>query len=308
MALTFKQLEAFRAVIAAGSVTRAAAALRVSQPAISRLLAEMEQQAGFALFVRSSRSLSPTARARALHAEVERSFVGFRRIESVIMALRERGEGQLRLAVVPSLASIVSSRLIGPFVERHPQASVSLEIVATLNALDWRSTGAVDLGVTFEPTTAPGVHSVRIGRTEAVCVTPVGHPLTRLGRDVRPQDLRGATFVSYQSDSLFRGEVDRLFAARDVRRDMRLDARTTAAVCELVAATGGVAIAPCPGPDIVADARLALLRFRPRMASQVTIVTPSGATPSLVQSFIAHACAEKVDFAGDLPIRRSRAA
>lgn len=308
MALTFRQLETFRTVISAGGVTRAAEALGVSQPAVSRTLAELEQQVGFPLFLRSARTLAPTARARLLHAEIERSFRGLRHIGQVAEALRERGEGQLRLAVVPSLMSIVASRLIAPFAARHGAASVSLEVVATLNALDWRGARPVDLGVTFEPTTASGVETSRIGRTEAVCVAPARHPLTRLARDIRPEDLRDAPFVSYMSDSLFRGEVDRLFAARRIRRDLRLEARTTAAVCELVAATGGVAIAPCPGPDIVADARLALLRFRPAIASQVTLVQPQGVASPLALAFAEHAVAAKVDFTGDVPARRARKA
>lgn len=308
VALTFRQLETFRTVIAAGGVTRAAAALGVSQPAVSRMIAELEQQVGFPLFLRSARSLAPTARARLLHAEIERSFLGLRHIGQVAEALRARGEGQLRLAVVPSLLPSVASRLVAPFAARHGAASVSLEVVATLNALDWGGARPVDLGVTFEPTTAPGVETRRIGRTEAVCVAPARHPLTRLHRDIRPEDLRDAPFISYMTDSMFRAEVDRLFAARKIGRDLRLEARTTAAVCELVAATGGVAIAPCPGPDIVADQRLALLRFRPAIASQVSLVRPAGVASPLALAFIEQALAAKVDFTGDLPARRANRA
>lgn len=301
MAMTFKQLEAFHAVIAAGSVTRAAETLRVSQPAISRMLADLEASAGFPLFVRSARQLNPTERARALHAEVERSLVGLGQIESVARALRERGEGRLRLAVIPSLLSAVAERMLAPFAAAHPQVSTSLEVASTLDALDWLSARQAELGVTFEPMSQPGVEVDVIGATEAACVTPAGHPLALRGGPVGPADLAGWPFISYRQDSVFRADVDRLFDAVAAPRDLRFEARTTAAVCELVAALGGVAVIPCPGPAIAADARLALLPFRPRLSSQVLLVRGPGLISPPARAFIDFIRARPLDFVGPLP-------
>ncbi len=297
MAITHRQLEAFDALMSAGVMTRAAARLGVSQPAISRMIADLEESFGFTLFVRSSRSMVPTQRARTLHLEVQRSFLGIGHIEAIAVGLKERGEGQLRLGVVPSLLPVVSSALIAPFAASHPAASISIEVVATLNALDWASFRQTDLGITHEPMTSAGLTMTSIGRTQAVCVVPAGHRLTRLDRTVCPSDLLADPFISYKPDSSFRADIDRIFAAEGLLRDLRFEARTSAAVCELVAALGAVAIVPSPGPHLAADERLATLAFSPRLTADVVLVQPAGGASSpLARSFMAFACDQHVDF------------
>jgi DNA-binding transcriptional LysR family regulator len=305
MPITIKQLEAYHAVMSLGSVTRASRQLGVSQPAISRIIADFEESAGFPLFTRASRNLVPTARGRALHAEVARAYLGLGHIENSMQTLRERGEGQLRLGVVPSLLSHVSQNLVASFMRLHPQASITVEVVATLNALDWVSFRQTDLGITFEAISGSGIETSVIGQTEAACVVPKDHRLALAGKRVKARDLTGEVFVSYMPDSGFRIEIDRLFTLQGIQRDLRLEARTTAAVCELAAALGGVTIVPSPGPHLAADTRLAILPFRPRLVSDVVLVQPTGMVhPPLASAFAAHAIAQRIDFLADFPASR----
>ncbi len=302
MSITLKQLEAYHAVMSLGSVTRAARQLGVSQPAISRIIADFEDSAGFPLFTRASRNLVPTARGRALHAEVARTYLGLGHIENSMQMLRDRGEGQLRLGVVPSLLSHVSHHLVAPFMRLHPQASISVEVVATLNTVDWASFRQTDLGITFEAISGSGIETSVIGQTEAACVVPAGHRLATSGKPVHARDLTGETFISYMPDSGFRTEVDRIFSREGIPRDLRLEARTTAAVCELAAAMGGVTIVPSPGPQLAADTRMAILPFRPRLVSDVVLVKPGGSVLSpLTSAFAAYASGKCIDFLADLP-------
>jgi DNA-binding transcriptional LysR family regulator len=284
MALTLRQVEAFHAVMSAGGVTRAADLLGVSQPAISRMIAEFEAAVGFPLFLRASRTLVPTPRARALHAEVERSFLGLGHIAAIAAGLRERGEGQLRLVVVPSLLPMACEGPVAEFARRFPAAGVSIEVAAALNAIDWAAARHADLGITTEDIVNPSVIAEPIGRIEAVCVMPAAHRLAAIRRPIRPRDLADALFVSFRPDSAFRAEIDRVFDAAAVARDLRIEARTTAAVCELVAALGGVAVVPVGGPHLAADTRLAVRPFAPRLISPVALIRPTGAPLSPLAS------------------------
>jgi DNA-binding transcriptional LysR family regulator len=300
MAMTFKQLEAFHAVMAAGSATRAAEMLGVSQPAISRMIADLEASAGFPLFVRSARHLAPTERARQLHVEVERSLIGLSQIAAFAQGLRERGEGQLRLAVIPSLLAYVCEGMLAPFAEAHPQISVHVEASASLDAMDWHKARQADLGVTFDPMSQSGVELDPLGETEAVCVVPSLHPLALRGLPVAPADLLDGPFISYRLDAAFRARIDRLFEGLPPR-DLRFQARTTAAVCELVAALGGAAIVPCPSPAVAADGRLALLPFRPLLSSPVLLVRPPGLPSPPAQAFLDFIRSRHFEFIGKLP-------
>ena len=76
MNITFRQIDAFRIVVSMGSVTEAAKVLGISQPAVSRLIADLETEVGFQLFRRSGRVLVPTDEARLLVAEVRQAVSG----------------------------------------------------------------------------------------------------------------------------------------------------------------------------------------------------------------------------------------
>ena len=76
MNITFRQVDAFHAVVPSGSVNGASALLGVSQPVISRLISDLEKVVGFALFNRQGRVLVPTPEGRMLVAEVRQAVTG----------------------------------------------------------------------------------------------------------------------------------------------------------------------------------------------------------------------------------------
>ena len=79
--MNLRQIEVFRAVMLAGSVTDAARLLHVSQPGVSRMLGHIEVQLGVRLFERGRGKLRPTPEAQALYAEVEHVYRGVQRID-----------------------------------------------------------------------------------------------------------------------------------------------------------------------------------------------------------------------------------
>ena len=78
--MELRQLEAFAAVMSTGSVTAAGRLLGRSQPAISRLLQELEAEIGYALFSRSGPRVTPTEQGFLLYEDVERALAGMRQI------------------------------------------------------------------------------------------------------------------------------------------------------------------------------------------------------------------------------------
>ncbi len=78
MRINLRQIEAFSAAIEFGSATAASEVLHITQPAVSRLIADLERVVGFQQFERRARGLVPTQDAHTLYEEVKRSFVGWR--------------------------------------------------------------------------------------------------------------------------------------------------------------------------------------------------------------------------------------
>lgn len=268
---TFRQIEAFQAVMTNGSVTKAADALGLGQPAVSRLIADLEEAVGLRLFVRTARSLVPTTKARELAREVERSFLGMNHICSTARRLAESDHGAVRIAVVPSLLDEIVPELLGPFTKAHPEIGVSLEVATTLETAELLSTVNCDFGITNEHTLVNGLNVQVVARRAAECAMPRRHRLAQFGRPLKPEDFEGERFVSFMPTSGFRRQIDKIFDAAQVRRDLRYEARTTAAACEMVLALDAVTILPV-APRIDPGSRLRLLPFQPELVSQVALL------------------------------------
>src|SRR3546814_1206589 len=99
---TPRMMEAFNAVMEAGSVSAAARCLGVSQPAVSRLLKQFEDDLGFPLFHRAKGKLTPTPEAHRLSVDVGNALDGIDRVRRSAEDVRRPGAGQLRPGVPPA--------------------------------------------------------------------------------------------------------------------------------------------------------------------------------------------------------------
>lgn len=103
--MEIRQLEAFAAVMTSGSVTAAGRLLGRSQPAITRLIQELESEIGFALFARSGPRVSPTERGFLLYEEVEHALVGLQQIRARAAEIAREENRSLQIAATPALAA-----------------------------------------------------------------------------------------------------------------------------------------------------------------------------------------------------------
>ncbi|RZM04112.1 MAG: LysR family transcriptional regulator, partial [Variovorax sp.] len=134
--MKIRQLEAFRAVMTWQTVTRAAEALHVSQPAVTRLIADLEESVGFLLFSRIRGRLYPTAEGQALYEEVERSLLGVERIARTAEEIRSLQRGTLQIAAAPVLALSFLPRAIAEFLGDHTDIRISLANHSSRTVLD----------------------------------------------------------------------------------------------------------------------------------------------------------------------------
>ncbi len=125
--LNHRQIEAFRMSVQLGSATAAAEALHISQPAVSRLVADLERHVGFALFERRQRGLTPTADGQLFYEEVERSFRGMDLVEEAARAISGHRIGRVRVIAMPAYADGLVSRTIGGFLGKHPGVVVVVD-------------------------------------------------------------------------------------------------------------------------------------------------------------------------------------
>jgi len=241
MKITFRQIDAFRAVVSTGTVTESAQMLGISQPGVSRLISDLESGIGFKLFTRSGRNLQPTLEARLLVEEVRRALSGLERIKEAARAIQQFKHAQLRLITTPAFATVLTPRLIRAFAERRPEVMISLEIQSSDDTVEWMVSQNHDFGIAPPTGKNPVIMNRPLVTSEAVCILPPKHRLAGK-RKITPEDLAGESFISYLADSIFRFEVDAIFRKAGIERRLQYEARTTDAICRLVAEGLGVSI------------------------------------------------------------------
>jgi DNA-binding transcriptional LysR family regulator len=276
-----RQLEAFRAVVEDGTVSGAARRLRISQPAVSKLLAALERGTGLLLFRREHRRLTPTAEASLLYEEIDRLFMGIERIALAANEIRSLKAGKLTLVCLPALGLRVLPGLIARFVADKPDASVTFQVQTSPRVIDWVTAQQIDLGISVLPVNHPAVHVEKLARVNAVCVLPRTHRLA--AKDViRPADLHGEMFVSLGSEDRARHLIDRAFDEAGIARQMRLETHISEAACRLVENGAGVAIVdPFTAAGFAQDGLIAT-PFRPRIFFDFYLLFPAFRPRSLL--------------------------
>src|SRR5580698_280093 len=125
--LNLRALKSFHEIIQSGSATAAAERLGLSQPGVSRLIAQLERDVGFDLFYREKGRLVPTADGLAVYEEVELAFSNIERINALVRDIRNHNTGQLKIVASPSFSEGVLSDVIVNFLKAFPKVRLHID-------------------------------------------------------------------------------------------------------------------------------------------------------------------------------------
>ena len=286
--MNVRQLEAFRAVMSCGSVSRAAEMLNVSQPAISQLLSLLEQDCQFQLFERVNRRLRPTKEAEAMLVEIDRVFDGLNRVSRVAKALREQKWGAISIGSFPAVSGRILPRMIASYALDKPDLEFRLQSMRSISVIDAIATQQLDVGISFLPGDREEIESIPLRSYKAVCILPKGHPLARQAV-IRAEDLRGLKFISLGPQDRARLLIDRIFAELGVERSLQIETGQSDAAITLVSEGAGVSVIdPLTASDYAIDSVIAK-PFEPDIKfSTWILVSKFSQKSSVVDHFVAH--------------------
>jgi DNA-binding transcriptional LysR family regulator len=275
MRINHRQIEAFRAVFQTASMTAAGALLGITQPAVSRLIRDLEAETALTLFDRSAGKLTPTPDAVALFREVQRSYHGLDRVARAAAELGQRREGTLRIAasVAPSLYGLPP--VLACFRAAWPGVRLSLQTGSSPEVLDLVAMRLCDLGVAVLPAEGPGVIIEALPAQNAVCVLPAHHPLASRTA-VRASDLAGVPMLMISAYSHLRQCIMRNFAAAGVEPNIVFESSFSAPICALITEGYGVSILDPLTAQAYAGPALALRAFEPAVPYELKLVSPAG--------------------------------
>ncbi|MAN79139.1 MAG: hypothetical protein CMM77_13415 [Rhodospirillaceae bacterium] len=274
MRLNLRQIEAFRAVFQTGSMTAAGSLMGITQPAVSRLIRDLEAEIGLPLFERAAGRVIATPDAVALFREVERSFHGLDRVARAAAELRQRRQGELRIAASVAPSFFCLPPVIRAFHAVWPGVALSLKTGTSPEVLDLVAMQQCDLGVAVVPADAPGVVTRALPVHEAVCVLPVGHALA-VKDAVTAQDLDGVPLLVLSDYSRLQQQFTACLDAAGIIPNVVFESSFSASICPLIADGVGVGVLD-PLTARAHDRRGVVLRpFRPAVTYELKAVFPA---------------------------------
>lgn len=259
--LNLRQVEAFKAVIEFGTVSRAAEMIHISQPAMSKLIAHLEQDTGLRLFDRVKGRLAPTRHGMRLYEEIDRIFAGVRQVENAVEAIRRDEQGRLLIGVMPALSGSFIEQSTSRFLARQPGVFCSIQSRSSQWITDGLVTRKLDVGLVIAPIDNPYIVTEPLMAHPVVCILPLDHPLAEKSV-ITPADIDGVPFVSFDPESHTSQRVMGVLHGAGVAPRIAMVVNVSPTLCEFVASGVGVSLVH---PLIVGGLRnrLAIRRFEP---------------------------------------------
>ena len=205
MLVEIDQVEAFVAIVRRGGFTRAAAALHLSQPAVSRRLELLEREMGQPLFDRTRGGARLTEAGRTFLPHAEALLASMRDGLEAVQALNRADRGTVTLAMVGTLASTTLTARLRTFGHAHPQVRLALRTALSREVTALVRRGDAALGLRYFPDPDPDVVSLPLYKEALVTVCAPNHRLARARRP-NARMLAGETWVAFAVRPVAAGE------------------------------------------------------------------------------------------------------
>ncbi|WP_370312791.1 LysR family transcriptional regulator [Sagittula sp.] len=271
MQISLREFELFVATIELGTLTAAADALNISQPAASKMLRTFEERLGVELFRREKKKLVPTPDAYELFPDLAQVLRQVSAVKRQADMMKDRRSRQIEIVTNPAIASNIMPGAVAAFRSRFPDANVLLRTRTTVEVNDLLIKDQADLGVVYEASFDGRLSPETISQEEIGCLVHPDHPLA--AQDVvTAADLEGLPLIAL-------GTTQPVGAAfRRVMRSCRIEPRIAFEISQsntaisFVAQNLGVAILDAMGLGEGRHRGLCALPMVPRATVRLSLV------------------------------------
>lgn len=242
-----RRLRYFVKVAELGSLTRAAEALHLAQPALSQQIRALEEELGLELLARGPRGVKLTEAGERMLAEARRLISGMATVVDRVKSAQDP-EGQVVIGVGQSIGSV----LMGPLLERAAEdlPHVRIQVRELMGGLlpELMRSGAIDFAISLNTVTGQGIRSVAI-LSEEMCL--VGHRrlverhLKRAAPEsLRFSDLQGLPLYLSRRGQFVRETIESAAKSKGVRLDLRAEVDSVHILKELALSGVGCCVLP----------------------------------------------------------------
>lgn len=239
--MEFRQLESLVAIADSGSFSRAAAALNLAQPSLSRQIAGLEAEVGQRLLVRTGRGVTPTAAGEAFLVHARSMLDTSRRACDELRNLSANPSGRVIVGMPPRVAMGLSVPLVRRFRERFPRAVITVLEGLSLALRESLIAGRLDLAMLFDPLPSAQLKYEPLMRERLLLVAPRG---SRLPSRASLASLAGYPMVLPSAPNAIRSLVERFLEPRGITLNVLAEVGAVQTVLALVAQGEGCTIVP----------------------------------------------------------------
>ena len=242
MSLNLHLLRLFATVVRTGSFSRAADALRISQPAISKGVRDFELQVGCRLLDRTPKGVRPTREGRALARHAETLFAAERAAEDELLSLRSLDSGSLRVGASTTIATYMIAEYLGVFHREYPGIDLHLIIANTRDIADLMIAHEIEIALVEGPIEDEQLVS-QAWRTDAMSlVVSPQHRFAASQHAIDSSKLNDEVLIVREPGSGSREVVAQALASRGIEPKRTLEIGSTEAIKQAVAGGLGVSI------------------------------------------------------------------
>ena len=237
--MDLKQLATFVRVAELGSFTRAAQALDMAQPALSRQVRALELELRETLFTRTGRGVVPTDAGLRLLEHGRAILQGVAAAREDLLGHRGEPVGRVTVGLPPSLARRLTPLLIERFRRELPKARLEIVEAFSVTIAEWLGSARMDLGLVYSPTSHPQIEASPVLEERLCLIGPAGSLPAAGG--VAFAELPRYPLVMPQRGQIFRKLMEAQATLSQVKLDVVWEVSSVPVILDLVRAGHGYA-------------------------------------------------------------------
>ncbi|MEK5078363.1 LysR family transcriptional regulator [Solibacillus sp. FSL W7-1436] len=242
--MEIEQLQYFKTVATMQHMTRAAEVLAISQPALSKSIANIEQHLGVPLFNREGRSIYLNRFGELFLQSVNIILDEYDRIKEEFEDIIKPGSGEVSFGFIHTLGMEIVPELIASTSEAFPNMQFSLTQATSLNLLKRLEEGAIDLCLSQKiESRVIEIETEELFVEELFVIVPTTHPLAQQDA-VKFEDVKNEPFIAIKKGNSLRQLVDELFLERGIALNTTFAAEEMHTVAGFVGAGMGISVIP----------------------------------------------------------------
>lgn len=239
--MDLKQLQYFVSVVETGGFSRAASALNLAQPSLSRQIALLEDELEQRLLVRTGRGVVPTEAGTALLQHARNMLETARRAQSELRDLDSSPSGRITVGLPPRVAVRIGVPLVQRFRQRFPRAVITLIESLSLGLREQLIGGKLDIALLFDPQSSPLLDYRPLARERLMLFAPKGTALpARIGLSA----LAEYDMILAGAPNAIRAQVDAAIRPKGIELKVVAEVGAVQSALALVVAGVGSAVLP----------------------------------------------------------------